>query len=1058
MKDIRQVLVVACAFLLFTAIAQAKDTHDWENQAVFGINKEKPHAYTVQDVPTDYYVGNQLFNVEGNKVSLNGSWKFNWSPDPASRPVDFYKADFDTSDWKEIKVPGNWQLQGYGTPLYTNITYPFKVDPPFVMGDSPTDYTNFKARNPVGSYVRTFEVPEDWTQGNTFINFDGVDSAFYLWVNGKKVGYSQDSRTPAEFKITDYVKPGENTVAVEVYRYSDGSYLEDQDFWRLSGIFRDVYINHTPKVHLRDYWIKTDLDKEYKDGTFSFDYELESVDKSVEKVKIYGWVNDIYNIDDEIENGFETINRKVFETEVVLTGDITKGATASVKFENPYKWSAEMPNMYYLGFRLEIDGEAQEVMHMPFAFRDIELIDGTLRVNGKYIYVKGVNRHEHDPDTGHYVSKESMIEDIKLMKKLNINTVRTCHYPDTPLWYDLCDQYGMYLICEANIESHGMGYGDESLAKDPSWGPAHMARTVAMVENFKNHPSIIIWSLGNEAGFGVNFEATSDWVRHRDPSRLVHYEQAGWNEYTDIVCPMYARIHQIIDYATRAETYRPLILCEYSHAMGNSMGNFKDYWTAIEKYKYLQGGSIWDWVDQGLRKVDPVTGKEFWAYGGDFGDIPNDKNFCCNGVVQPDRKPNPHAYEVKKVYQEVGFEAVNLAAGVFKIENKYDFVNLADLFELKWEVTENGKVVQSETIAMPSVDPDDKADVKLGYDASAFAPGNEYLVKLSAILKKDSCWATAGYEQACEQFALTGPLVNTVYACSEGKLSVGQAGDIATVNGDGFSVKFNATKGSLCSYVVDGKELITSDMLPNFWRVPTDNDGGCNDGGSKMPSRLGVWKDTGSQPQTVKVRAKTVGDYKYSFVASFGLSAGGSVCKVSYDVYASGEIEVEYILSPADAMPNIPRIGMQMTIADDLDNMTWYGRGKHENYIDRKSGAAVGIYSVSVSRPEHEYVRPQENGNRCDVRWVRFTGDDSKGLSFTGEPLIDCSAWPYTMADLAAAAHPFALPDRDGLTVNIDYGQMGVGGDDSWGARTHAEYTLPARDIYTYKYIIAPVK
>ncbi|MFZ9024693.1 MAG: glycoside hydrolase family 2 TIM barrel-domain containing protein, partial [Anaerohalosphaeraceae bacterium] len=653
-------------------------------------------------------------------------------------------------------------------------------------------------------------------------------------------------------------------------------------------------------------------------------------------------------------------------------------------------------------------------------------------------------------------SRESMIQDIKLMKQNNLNTVRTSHYPNAPMWYDLCDEYGLYVIDEANIESHGIGYGEESLAKQPEWRDAHLDRIINMVERDKNHPSIILWSLGNEAGDGSNFVAASAWIKQRDPSRPIHYEQAKDKPHTDIVCPMYARIPEIIQYA-KTHTDRPLILCEYSHAMGNSCGNLADYWTALREHRQLQGGSIWDWVDQGLRKTDPKTGKEFWAYGGDYGDVPNDKNFCCNGLVQPDRKPNPHLHEVKKVYQSIHVKEVDLAKGIFEIQNEYNFLNLDEFVEATWQVTEDGKVVQEGSVSEIDIEPGSTGQANIPFDMAAFNKDAEYILRIDFTLADKASWAPKGHLLAWDQFELRkAPKMVMVSDDATSSIKVQEDDQAVEISGKDFSMVFSKSQGALTSYSFKGRQLLVEPLIPNYWRVPTDNDGGVNAGGSKMPERLGIWKEAGQKQTIDSVTVEKIGSSEAVITVNATLNAKDSKLTSIYHVFGDGRVKVSNTLIPDKDLPNIPRIGMQMKMPAEYANMQWYGRGPHESYWDRKTGAAVGIYSENIIEPEHRYVRPQENGNKTDVRWMTVTDDDGSGIKVSGLPLLSVSAWPYSMEDLEKAWHPYEIPERDFITVNIDYKQMGVGGDDSWGARTHPEYTLPAQK-YSYDFVIQPL-
>ncbi len=1027
---------------------------DWENPEVFEINKEKPHCTLMPYARKNKAINNDRSGSTWHK-SLNGMWKFNWSPDPDHRPADFYQTDYDVSQWDRITVPSNWQLQGFGIPLYTNIKYPFKRNPPTVMETPPSQFTNFDARNPVGSYRTTFTVPSKWREKEIFIVFDGVDSAFYLWVNGKKVGYSQDSRTPAEFNLTDYLRDGENTLAAEVYRYCDGSYLEDQDFWRLSGIYRNVYLYAAPKLHIQDFFVHTGLDDEYKDATLKIDakvinYGQADAAGSVLEVSLLEKNKWLF--------GLFSSQKKVIKATAKAASDTVPGGgtvdfSYSGKLTDPKKWSAEAPNLYTLVLTLkDAKGKVIEMASCNVGFRTSEIKGGQLLVNGQPIYIKGVNRHEHDPDTGHTLTRESMIRDILLMKQNNVNTVRTSHYPNVPEWYELCDEYGLYVFDEANIESHGMGYGPKSLAKQPEWKAAHLARTIAMVERDKNHPSVIVWSLGNEAGDGANMEATSAWIKQRDPSRPVQSEQAGRKPHTDIVCPMYATIDRIVKYASQKQD-RPLILCEYEHAMGNSLGNMSDYWTAIEQYKHLQGGSIWDWVDQGLRKKD-ANGKEFWAYGGDYGDIPNDGNFCCNGLVQPDRKPNPHLFEMKKAYQEIKVHAEDLAAGKVKIQNKYYFIP-TDFVNALWELTENGNVIQNGSLGAISVRPQETKVVTVPFKKPKINPGSEYHLKLTFILNSQTPWAKKGHPVAWDQFKLPFKANPAPAAALDSmpKLTLDDSKTSVTVKGEDFAVTFDKSRGVMTNWTFKNTELMASSLTPNFWRTPTDNDNG-----SKMAERCGIWKNAGLNCKVTAFDVKQNSPQAVIIHVKLELAAKGSTLSTLYTVYGSGDILLNNTLTPGKDLPELPRIGMQMEMPGQFAHMSWFGRGPQESYCDRKTGYALGLYEENVYQPEHIYVRPQETGNKTDVRWAAWTNKKGVGLLAVGEPTINASAWPYSMADLEKARHINELPKQKTITVNIDHMQMGLAGDNSWGARPHQQYMLWANKPYNWEIRLCPVK
>lgn len=732
---IKRILYYLFILVCLIPFLKAEEIPDWENPKIFGINKELGHntLMVYPDIPS------AMKNSRSRSPyfqSLNGSWKFHWVNKPADRPKEFYKPDFSVEHWENIPVPSNWQMEGYGIPIYLNSPYPFKKNPPHIQHEY----------NPVGSYRTEFEVPKTWDNRQVFLHFDGVESAFYLWINGQKVGYSQGSRTHAEFNVTQYLKPGKNILAAEVYRWSDGSYLEYQDFWRLSGIFRDVYVYSAPSVHIRDFEIITDLDENYTHADLKVIAKITNYSRAPQNVRIELSLRD----NKDLPIGRDPL---IMDTIENLPAGEEKKITIETNVQNPAKWSAESPTLYTLFLVLkDADGQILEVESYCFGFREVEMKNGQLLVNGKAVLLKGVNRHEHDPKTGHYVSKKSMIQDIKLMKQFNLNAVRTSHYPDTPLWYDLCDEYGIYLIDEANIESHGMGYRpNTTLGNNPEWKDAHLDRIIRMVERDKNHPSVIIWSMGNEAGDGVNFEAGSAWIHERDSQRPVHYERAGRRPHVDIVSPMYMRIEGLIKYAGQPQD-RPLILCEYAHAMGNSVGNLQDYWDVIEREPQLQGGFIWDWVDQALDRTTS-DGRAFFAYGGDFGDNFNDGNFLCNGLIQPDRKPNPHFYEVKKVYSYVAVEPLDLLNGKVLIRNKYDFVSL-DFLDITWEMTEDGEVIQKNTLPKMNLSPKQSQEIRIPFKKPNLKPGAEYLIKVMFKLSEEKPWAKQGYLLAWDQFKL----------------------------------------------------------------------------------------------------------------------------------------------------------------------------------------------------------------------------------------------------------------------------------------------------------------
>ena len=1015
---------------------------DWENPDVVGINKEPGHCTLIpySDIETAIKADRKASRFY---KSLNGNWKFHWVKKPADRPLNFYESSYDVSTWAQIPVPSNWQMHGYGIPIYLNVPYPFPPNPPYI----PHDY------NPVGSYRRGFTISEEWKNRQIFLHFDGVKSAFYLWVNGQKVGYSQDSMTPAEFNITQYLKSGENILAVEVYRWSDGSYLEDQDMWRLSGIYRNVYLFATPQVHIRDFFVRTDLDDRYIDATLMIRPKITNfTDQSLE-----GWTIEAQLYDPETEPVLpQPLSRTVSSIidEKYPQRDNVKFALLEHKVSNPKKWSAEFPNLYTLVLTLkDAKGKTIEAESCRVGFRKVEIKDGQLLINGRAIKLFGVNRHEHDPDHGRAIPTSRMIQDIKLLKQHNINAVRTSHYPDDPTWYDLCDEYGIYLIDEANVESHGLkGY----LSNVAGWHSAFVERAIRMVERDKNHPSVICWSLGNETGCGPNHAAMSAWIKEYDPTRPIHYEGAAGDPvdypYVDMISRMYARIPEIIRLATNPNDNRPMVLCEYAHAMGNSVGNLKEYWDAIRSHKRLIGGFIWDWADQGLRKKSP-DGKEFWAYGGDFGDKPNDGNFCCNGLVQPDRKPNPSLYEVKKVYQRIHVLPVDILAGKFRIYNEYDFLNL-DFADIRCELVADGRIIKRGTLPKLSIPAGAQRNIQLNFEKPDFQPGAEYWIKIVFALAADTSWAKRGHVLAWDQFQIPfnvppAPVVDPNIIPT---LTLKRTEQNIIITGDNFELMFGKDSGALESYDFNGKQLIASALVPNFWRVPIDNDEGNN-----MPKRLGLWRNAGPNRTINTVNAKHIKPQIVRITTEAAIPVGtNSTYKTIYTVYGNGDIIIDSTFTPVgDNLPDLPRFGMQMAVPGRFNKLTWLGRGPHETYWDRKTGAAVGLYTGNVNRFIHNYVRPQENGNKSDVRWMALTDSEGVGLVAVGMPTIDISAWPFTMQDLEEAKHIHELPQRNTITVNLDYKQMGVGGDDSWGARTHPEYTLPAKS-YHYRLRLMP--
>ncbi|MEX2371137.1 MAG: glycoside hydrolase family 2 TIM barrel-domain containing protein [Bacteroidales bacterium] len=1031
-------------FIAFFLNGNAQEMPAWQDPEIVQINRMMPGA-------TMFSFENGTVALQGQKeasanfISLNGTWKFHYADSPAERPVDFYKKNYRVRRWNEITVPGNWEFQGFGVPIYVNIPYEWTSEP------NPPEVP--VAHNPVGSYRRDFSIPGTWNNKQVYIHFGAVKSAFYIWINGEKVGYSQGSKTPATFNITEYVKPGNNTVAVEVYRWSDGSWLECQDFWRVSGIERDVYLEAKPTLSISDFFARSLLVFDYRGGMLDVDIKLlnagEEVRNTVVKVKLF-------------EKQGEP---SIWEDE--LTASLHPGKTATVNTSSTIgdirPWSAETPNLYRLIMELyDEQGGLLEVVTTRLGFRTSEIKDGQLLINGKPVLLKGVNRHEHDPVTGHFVSRASMLQDIRLMKQYNINAVRTSHYPNDPYWYELCDEYGLYVIDEANIESHGMGYHPErTLGNNKIFMKSHLDRTIRMVERDKNHPSIIIWSLGNEAGDGVCFDATYDWIKAKDPTRPVQYERATSGRNTDIFCPMYMKIPGMLGYAMGTQK-KPLIQCEYAHSMGNSTGNFKDYWELIEEHDQLQGGFIWDWVDQGMA-AETEDGKFYWAFGGDFGpaDVPSDSNFCMNGLVFPDRTVQPALEEVKKVYQYIGFEPVPFYGNRIRIRNKYDFISL-DRFNIYWELVSRGEVVESGTIMGPDLHAGMTGDYDLNISRDIVKRNREYFLNFRAVTTQSTEMVPAGHTVAYEQFQIEqGMAMNEmIYNWLSGSRQLPAFEETATeliITANGATYIMDKLSGYLRSVEVKGKKMMEDGPALNFWRAPIDNDFG-----NRMDKRLSIWQDFAEKLERMEMSWSP--DSLNFFVRSKYLHPdGNSGVTITYVFSGNGELGImqDLVIHPTEGeYPEMPAFGVQMTLSAALENLTYYGRGPHENYIDRNSSALVGLYASTVEAQYVPYPAPQENGNKTDVRWLVLHDSDGDGLMFTGTLQFEFSALHYLQEHLSRRTpgikHMSDPVVQEQVMLTINQRQMGVGGDDSWGARTHAKYNVPARNMQ-FIYIIKPV-
>ena len=1042
-------LVLTIFFLICVQqITHASEVPDWENPQVFGRNKEKPGC-TRMPFPSEETALQLSHDQSPRCRCINGDWKFHWSPNPDTRPKEFYGVGYDDSTWDRIPVPSNWEMQGYGMPIYLNVDYPFPADPPHIPHED----------NPVGSYRTCFTVPDDWSGKQVFLQFGGVYSAFYLWVNGHKVGYSQESKTPAEFNITSFLQADENILAVEVYRWCDGSYLEDQDMWRLSGIFRDVFLYAAAPVHIRDYAVTSDLDAAYLDAEITLTVDVRNLADTVGEFYCIETV--LY---DPAGDPVETAAGLSLELTDIAVGE-TARITGTAEVENPLKWTSETPHLYTLTMTLKNEaGEVLEVYAVQHGFRKIEVRNKRFCINGVPVHIKGVNRHEHSPDRGRAVTQEEMERDILLMKRHNINTVRTSHYPNQPAWYDLCDRYGLYVIDEANIEAHGMGYDlDKTLGNNPEWEEAHLDRIRRMVERDKNHPSIILWSMGNESGPGSNFDSCAALIRELDPTRLVHYER--YNEVTDVRSEMYFRIPQLLELVAPGScNEKPFLLCEYAHAMGNSVGNLQDYWDVFEAHPIFMGGCIWDFVDQALRKPfdDPRGSRKtpashykkdwFWAYGGDYGEEHHDDIFCCDGLFQADRTPNPSASEVKKVYQYIKFKPVDLRTGEICIHNKYYFLDTENL-KIHWEIMADGVLLEQGVLPIVNIAPGEKETLTIPFTPLIVRADTEYFIRLSACLARDLPWADAGFEIAWDQYQLP---VETIIASSMllesfPALTLKEDTQEITVSGDGYTVCIDKTTGDIISWNVSGNELLVSPLQPNFWRAPTDNDRG-----NKMPERLKCWRDVSDQRRVTEIMVtQPTPDAVHTIIRSI-LPENKAVLETRYKIYGNGDILISLTLEKKGTSPYLPRFGMHTALPAQYKQAAWFGRGPQETYWDRKTGAAVGVYRGTVEELLHAYVRPQENGNHTDVRWITLTNTQGKGILVSGMPGINTSVWPYTQEDLEAASHDCLLPRRSFVTLNIDYRQMGVGGDDSWGALTREKYCLTDNSL-TYQFRLTPL-
>jgi len=1073
--------------ILLPSSLSAQTAHDWENHHVLQINREPARAAFV---PYSRQKGDC-------SITLDGVWKFRWTPVPNERIVDFYRTAFNDKDWTDFPVPANWEVNGYGTPIYVSAGYPFKIDPPRVMGEPKTDYTTYKERNPVGQYRRTFVLPAGWeANGQTFLRFEGVMSAFYVWINGERVGYSQGSMEPSEFNVTKYLKSGENQISLEVYRYSDASYLEDQDFWRFGGIHRSIHLIHTPDIRIRDYAIRTlpASAGNYKDFILQIDpqfsvyrgmtgkgYILQGVLKDAsgkEIVALKGDVEDILDLEHKASRMNEWHPQR---------GPRKMGRLSAV-IKSPERWTAETPYLYKLHLTLQNEeGKVLEQIEQAVGFRSVEIKKGQLLVNGSPVRFRGVNRHEHDPRTARVMSEERMLQDILLMKQANINAVRTSHYPNVSRWYELCDSLGLYVMDEADIEEHGLR---GTLASTPDWHAAFMDRAVRMAERDKNYPSIVMWSMGNESGYGPNFAAISAWLHDFDPTRPVHYEGAQGVDgdpdpkTVDVISRFYTRVKQeylnpgiaegedkeraenarwerLLEIAERTNDDRPVMTSEYAHSMGNALGNFKEYWDEIYSNPRMLGGFIWDWVDQGIYKTLP-DGRTMVAYGGDFGDKPNLKAFCFNGLLMSERETTPKYWEVKKVYAPVELKMEN---GKLKVTNRNHHTGLSQ-YRCLWTVSIDGQQKEQGEITLPEIAPGGSQTILPTFHSlsgesslnrkrtrnSMTNPASDYRLKVSIVLKSDALWAKAGHEVTWEQFCLQeGDLISTDLV-NKGRLKIKEDGRLFTVSGRDFSVQWKKTQtGTMTSLIYNGKEMLhSSDDYPiqpstQVFRAPTDND---KSFGNWLAKDWKLHKMDNPQVSmesfshevrpdgAVVVRVRTNNLYKEGKVTTTSI----------YTICSDGTIDLKSSFMPQGTLPELPRLGIAFGIAPAYNTFTWYGRGPQDNYPDRKTSAAIGLWKGMVDEQYVHYPRPQDSGNKEEVRYLTLTNKRNKGIRIDAvENVFSASALHYTAQDLYKETHDCYLKPRAEVILSLDAAVLGLG-NSSCGPGVLKKYAIEKKE------------
>lgn len=1027
----RQLLTCCLAMCSLATMAQ----HDeWKNPEINAVNRAPMHtnyfAYSSSEEAAKADKENS-----SNFMTLNGIWKFNWVKNAVARPTDFYRTDYNDKGWGQMKVPGVWEMNGYGDPIYVNVGYAwrsqYKNNPPYVPIEN----------NHVGSYRKEIIIPAEWSEKEIFAHFGSVTSNMYLWVNGKYVGYSEDSKLEAEFNLTKYLKPGKNLIAFQVFRWCDGTYLEDQDFFRYSGVGRNCYLYSRNKKYIQDIRVTPDLDSNYTNGTLNVALNL---------------------------NGSGTVELNLTDPagKSVATAQVNGNGQKSVVMDvsNPEKWTAETPNLYTLTATLKNGSNTLEVIPVKVGFRKIELKGGQILVNGQPVLFKGADRHEMDPDGGYVVSRERMLQDILRMKQLNINAVRTCHYPDDNLWYDLCDQYGIYVVAEANIESHGMGYGKETLAKNPSYKKAHMERNQRNVQRGYNHPSIIFWSLGNEAGYGPNFEQCYTWIKNEDKTRAVQYEQAGTNEFTDIFCPMYYDYDACKKYS-EGNIDKPLIQCEYAHAMGNSQGGFKEYWDLIRKYPKYQGGFIWDFVDQSNHWKNK-DGIDIYGYGGDFNKYDaSDNNFNDNGLISPDRRPNPHAHEVGYFYQSIWTTPGDLSKGEIKVYNENFFRDLSAYY-MEWQLLANGEVMQTGVVQDLNVAPQQTATLKLNLNTEKICPCKELLLNVTYKLKAAETLMPAGSTVAYDQLTIR-PYTAKALELKNQKASnldivvpVIKDNDhnYLIVEGENFIIEFNKHNGYLSRYEADGMQLLNpgAQLTPNFWRAPTDNDYGAG-----LQHRYAVWKNPGLKLTSLK---QSIENEQAIVQAEYEMKAVKGKLFLTYVINNEGAVKVTQKMEAGkeEKVSDMFRFGMQMQMPENFNEVEYYGRGPVENYADRNHSTLIGKYRQTVAEQFYPYIRPQETGTKTDLRWWRVLNISGNGLQFVGDAPFSASALNYSIESLDDGVqkdqrHSPEVAKAPFTNLCIDKVQMGLGCVNSWGTLPLEKYRVPYQD-YEFSFILTPVR